>query len=335
LGGTLTLASQPGQGAAFTLTFCAERLPAKAAAETTLAVAAEASSGLAPTEAGLAAAGAPGPALAPVAGRPRILLVEDHAELRAYINSLLAPAYEVLEAADGQQALAVLAREPVDLVASDAMMPHLSGLELLQALKADPAHQSLPFLMVTARADEAHRLSALATGVDDYLIKPFEPGELLARVRTLLARRQVRQQFADAPPEPAPVAEALRPGPAPAREPVSLAPVPDPATQLAQWQAQLAGHLVDPAFGPAEVAALLCLSERTLYRRLGELAGLTPAAWLRELRLSHARRLLEAGDFGSVAEVAEAAGFINVKSFSARYAERFGRRPSEYQPAHR
>jgi transcriptional regulator GlxA family with amidase domain len=98
---------------------------------------------------------------------------------------------------------------------------------------------------------------------------------------------------------------------------------------LLDWQAQLAPHLADPAFSPTELAGLLCLSERTLYRRLGELAGLTPAAWLRELRLNHARRLLEAGGFGSVAEVATAAGFANVKAFSQRYAERFGRRPSE------
>lgn len=77
---------------------------------------------------------------------------------------------------------------------------------------------------------------------------------------------------------------------------------------------------------------MLGLSERTLYRRLGELAGLTPAAWLRELRLAQARQLLEAGDFGTVAQVAEAVGFASVKHFSNLYAERFGRRPSAYRP---
>ena len=103
------------------------------------------------------------------------------------------------------------------------------------------------------------------------------------------------------------------------------------AEQLARWQAQAESHLANPDFGPAELASLLCLSERTLYRRLGELAGLTPAAWLRELRLDRARRLLEAGDFGSVADVADAAGFVNARSFAARYAERFGRRLHTYR----
>jgi transcriptional regulator GlxA family with amidase domain len=87
-------------------------------------------------------------------------------------------------------------------------------------------------------------------------------------------------------------------------------------------------QLPNEHFGPVELAALLCLSERTLYRRLGELTGLTPAAWLRELRLAQARRLLEAGEFTSVADVASAVGFGSAKYFSVSYAERFGRRPN-------
>jgi transcriptional regulator GlxA family with amidase domain len=81
-------------------------------------------------------------------------------------------------------------------------------------------------------------------------------------------------------------------------------------------------HLGNEAFGPAELARLLGLSERTLYRRLGEWAGLTQA-----------RQLLEAGDFRLVAEVVQAVGFASVKHFSNVYAERFGRRPSEYRAA--
>ena len=311
LGGHLALASQLGQGAAFTFTFSAQpaSAPATASPEASLAPLVSL------------------PALAAQPSRARLLLVEDHAEMRAYLRSLLAPHYEVLEAEDGQQALAVLAREAVDLVASDAMMPRLSGLDLLHALKADPNWQGIPFLMVTARADEAHRLAALTVGVDDYLTKPFEATELLARVRTLLANYQARLHYAT-------LVSAEAAGPA--GETAFAANLPEEAPelaaadQLAQWQAQVADYLPNIAFGPDELAAQLFMSRRTLYRRLGELAGLTPAAWLRELRLHKARQLLETGGFGSVAQVAEATGFATPKYFSTLYTERFGRRPSDY-----
>jgi len=341
LGGTLTLASEPGQGAAFTLRLPAPVLPAEAAAapelDHDLLAAGEEE---ADDEAGLAPALGPG-------RRPRVLVVEDQADLREYLRQLLSPAYEVLTAIDGQDALDVLAHEtPIDLVTTDAMMPRLSGTELLARLKADPAHADLPVLMLTARADEAYRLASLTLGVDDYLTKPFGPAELLARVVALLRRHAVRRHFASQLPV-VPTAEAAAPlavEPPPAQEspgPATAATADRPAPplpsaaggeQLGRWQAQVQPHLADPAFGPAELADLLCLSERTLYRRLGELAGLTPAAWLRELRLDYARQLLEAGNFRSVADVADAAGFVTAKAFAARYAERFGRRPHTYRP---
>ena len=115
-----------------------------------------------------------------------MLVVEDEPDLRAYLRALLAPTYEVLTAADGQEALELLSREaPVDLVATDAMMPRLSGTELIAKLKAEPARAGVPVLMLTARADDAHRRAALTVGVDDYLTKPFAPAELLARVQVL------------------------------------------------------------------------------------------------------------------------------------------------------
>ena len=100
-------------------------------------------------------------------------------------------------------------------------------------------------------------------------------------------------------------------------------------TRLARWQAQATEHLTDEQFGPAELARLLSLSERTLYRRLGELAGRTPAAWLRELRLDQARLLLEERG-GSVTQVAEAVGFASARYFATLYSARFGRRPADY-----
>ncbi|MEL5996790.1 ATP-binding protein, partial [Hymenobacter segetis] len=279
LGGTLTLASEPGLGAAFTLRFPASVLPADAAENTENTEPDDQENAIEEDKFEELTDFIP---VLPDAGtgpRPRVLVVEDQADLRDYLRQLLAPAYEVLTAVDGQDALDVLAREaPVDLVTTDAMMPRVSGTELLARLKADPTCAGLPVLMLTARADEAHRLATLTVGVDDYLTKPFVPAELLARVATLLRRHTVRRQFASQPPEALSSAEEL------AREtelaatapPDQAAAEPDGAAspftsaegaeQLARWQPHLGARLADPAFGPAELASLLCLSERTLYR---------------------------------------------------------------------
>jgi CheY-like chemotaxis protein len=288
LGGTLALASSPGQGAAFTLRFPATELvdtdkeisaegKAESAAEReSLAVEqgeASLEEPLVPTHSTSAAALPipPSKLLLHPSTRPRVLVVEDEPDLR----ELLSPTCEVLTAADGQAALELLSREnSVDLVTTDAMMPRLSGTELVAWLRADPARAGLPVLMLTARADESHRLSALPVGVDDYLTKPFAPAELLARVQVLLERHAVRRQFAAQPEDaPAELATAASAAPETSRAEVAAEP-PAPPTGapewLAQWQAQVEEHLGNAAFGLAELAQLLGLSERTLYRRLGE-----------------------------------------------------------------
>ncbi|MCR5887794.1 ATP-binding protein [Hymenobacter sp. J193] len=353
LGGTLTLTSTPGQGATFTLRFPATEAGSRREevvvnTEERRVTPGEVGAGLTsqpvPPTPAIDNLPAPASALLLHTSRPRVLVVEDEPDLRAYLSELLSPAYEVLTAADGQEALELLSREaPVDLITTDAMMPRLSGTELLTRLKTDPARAGLPVLMLTARADAVHRLDALTVGVDDYLTKPFAPAELLARVQTLLLRHAVRRQFAALPQEgpdeiaipPAADTPAALPAATGASTGAAATEAPAPPAgageQLAQWQAQVVGHLSAEQFGPPELALLLNVSERTLYRRLGEWAGLTPAAWLREQRLHQARQLLEAGDFGTVAAVAEAVGFASAKYFSNLYAERFGRRPSDYR----
>jgi len=106
--------------------------------------------------------------------------------------------------------------------------------------------------------------------------------------------------------------------------------VPNSQTLLARLRGLASLSIADPAFDPAALAAGARLSERTLYRRLKELTGLTPAAWLREQRLEYARRLLESGARPTVAQVAYAAGFVNADYFGQLYFQRFGCRPSDH-----
>lgn len=136
-------------------------------------------------------AGAAGPAGEEAASgtgqRARVLVVDDNADMRAYISDLLRPEYDVQVASDGLEALVVMADRTPDLVLSDVMMPRLDGFGLLQRMRNDPVFATVPLIMLSARAGEEGTLEGLEAGATDYLAKPFSARELLARVRVHLA----------------------------------------------------------------------------------------------------------------------------------------------------
>jgi signal transduction histidine kinase len=119
--------------------------------------------------------------------RPLILCADDNTDLRGYVARLLAPLYDVIAVADGEQALETALIYRPDLVVADVMMPHLDGVALLKALRACPRTATIPALLLSARAGEEAKIEGLDAGADDYLEKPFSARELLARVRSQLA----------------------------------------------------------------------------------------------------------------------------------------------------
>lgn len=116
----------------------------------------------------------------------RLLVVDDDAELRELLRDYLGQAgFQVAVAADGREMRRALAAAPVDLIILDIMLPGEDGLSLCRRLRAE---SRVPILMLTARGDEIDRIIGLEMGADDYLAKPFNPRELLARVRSVLRR---------------------------------------------------------------------------------------------------------------------------------------------------
>jgi two-component system phosphate regulon response regulator PhoB len=119
----------------------------------------------------------------------RILIVEDEEPLTLLLRyNLEAEGYEVETTARGDEAEIKLNEAPPDLVVLDWMLPGLSGIELCRRLRARPQTERLPVIMLTARGEEAERVRGLATGADDYIVKPFSVPELIARIRALLRR---------------------------------------------------------------------------------------------------------------------------------------------------
>jgi two-component system, OmpR family, phosphate regulon response regulator PhoB len=131
-----------------------------------------------------------------------ILVIEDEEPIQILLRyNLEAEGHRVRVAGDGEDALLQIADEKPDLVVLDWMLPGMSGIELCRMVRAKPETAALPIIMLTARSEEVERIRGLATGADDYMVKPFSVPELLARIKTILRRVK-----------PEAVAEELRAG---------------------------------------------------------------------------------------------------------------------------
>lgn len=118
-----------------------------------------------------------------------ILIIEDEEPIQVLLRyNLESEGYRVRASAQGEDALFLIGEERPDLVVLDWMLPGISGIEVCRMLRAKPETRDIPVIMLTARSEEAERVRGLATGADDYLVKPFSIPELLARIKTILRR---------------------------------------------------------------------------------------------------------------------------------------------------
>ena len=119
----------------------------------------------------------------------KILIAEDSSTVRRLVaGRLAADGYQVIEAADGEEALKLARSERPDLIVLDKVMPKYDGFEVVRALREDPQTQVIPIVMLTERTSEDDVLSGLSLGVEEYMPKPFSPRELSARVQRVLMR---------------------------------------------------------------------------------------------------------------------------------------------------
>jgi len=129
--------------------------------------------------------------------RARIVLAEDHGDVREFIRGLLEPEFDLMTATNGDEAWELVCREMPDLVISDVMMPGRTGTELCRDIKAEPALKNIPVLLLTARVGSEATLEGFAYGADDFVAKPFHPRVLVARVRAQLKLRALGLQLAE------------------------------------------------------------------------------------------------------------------------------------------
>ncbi|PQJ34727.1 ATPase [Salinibacter sp. 10B] len=259
----------------------------------------------------------PGPeteAEEPEAEGPAVLVVDDEAEMRDYLQSLLRPTYRVVTASDGDDALEVLQEQRLDLVISDTTMPGRDGVALCRAIRADEQHRSLPVILLTAQSDDDTRLSGLQAGADAYVAKPFDPLELEARIENLIEIRQLVQAQVRVP-------EWM--------EPKDASVASEEADFLESLSEIVDEHIDNSNFGVDWLADEMDLSTRHLRRKLKDVTRLSPAGFIRTRRLQHAAALLEEGA-DTISDVADAVGYRDASYFSRLFRETHGCPPTEY-----
>ncbi len=123
---------------------------------------------------------------------PFVLIVEDETPLAELLKyNLESEGFRIAVATDGEEALLLVDEETPDIIILDWMLPEVSGIEVCRRIRATQNTKDIPIIMLTARGEEADRLRGFETGADDYVVKPFSPSELIARVRAVMRRTRL------------------------------------------------------------------------------------------------------------------------------------------------
>lgn len=252
--------------------------------------------------------------------KPLLLLVEDNADIREYLISILSNDYQLQVAKDGEQGIEMALAQIPDAIISDVMMPKKDGLELCDSLKNDARTSHIPILLLTAKADDLSRIEGLKRGADAYIGKPFKPEELKIRLEQQLALRKRLQEYFSSK---------------------MLDGTSTPSTQednplfsnledsfIASFHQSLEENIEDENFGITEMCKAMAMSRAQLHRKIKALTGLSTSHYMRAIRLQKARQLLEKTDL-NISEVSYRVGFKDPKYFSRTYSEVYGFAPTE------
>lgn len=246
---------------------------------------------------------------------PLLLLAEDHEDTAAYLTKCLSVSYKIMRARDGQAALDLACEQIPDLVVSDLMMPRMDGFELCQRLKSDERTSHVPVVLLTSRTEAESKLEGLRQGADDYLAKPFDEAELLARLQNLLTTRRRLQEA---------LAAALSQAPVSAQPPK----VHDPF--LEKLWAVVDAHLDHSDFDVPFLCREIGLSRTQLHRKVTALTGESITKFIHTVRFATATRLLEQTQL-TISEVAYECGFSDPGYFTKLFSKEFGITPTEFR----
>lgn len=245
--------------------------------------------------------------------QPRLLLVDDNPEqLRLLVEALRAKSYRISVAFDGFQGYDRAVSILPDLIVLDVHMPRMDGFALCRRLKANPATAHIPIIFLSSASEVDNRLAGLTGGGVDYILKPYEPTEVVARVQIHLALV--------AKTEPKTAAHT-------AGQPAT--PMDEDSVLVRAVQQELKANLsLTPRL--TEIATQLGVNERRISRAFRKCLDMTPFSYLRQERMKKACQLLTETTL-SIVVISQEVGFLNAANFSTAFREHTGVSPSDYR----
>jgi ligand-binding sensor domain-containing protein/signal transduction histidine kinase/DNA-binding response OmpR family regulator len=244
-----------------------------------------------------------------------ILVVDDNREITDYMESLLSPYYSVEVAFNGTEGYKKALELKPDLIISDVMMPETDGYEFCKKVKTSIELSTVPFILLTAKNEEHHKILGTRTGADDFISKPFDPEYLLQKIENLLlSKEKMKKQFS----------KSVR------LEPSEVEITPADQVFIEKVIDFVEKNLQNPNFSSEVLAQEMNMSNSTLYRKLKELTDSSTAEFIRSIRIKRAGQLLAYKE-KTVTEIAYEVGFNDVKHFRTVFQKQFGCAPTEYR----
>ena len=244
--------------------------------------------------------------------KPTVLIIDDNADIRSYVQGLLQADYTVVEAADGSEGIKKAMRFVPDLIISDVMMPGIDGIECCRRLKSELQTCHIPVILLTACSLDEQRIQGYDGGADSYISKPFSSPLLLARVRNLIdSHRRLKQFFGD-------------------RQTLAKEDVCDMDKDFVErFKGLIESKMSDSGLNVEDLGKDMGLSRVQLYRKIKSLTNYSPNELLRIARLKKASSLLASSDM-TIAEVGYEVGFSSPSYFAKCYKEEFGESPTDF-----
>lgn len=244
---------------------------------------------------------------------PNLLIVEDHADLLAFLSQLLSVNYHVLTATNGAQALSVVQEEPVQLIISDVMMPEMNGYELCRLIKNNVETSHIPVILLTARTESDDVLTGYQSGAEAYVKKPFDPTILELQISNILRLQKARQQ------------ELVEAG-FDNIDTSSLGQLDKEFMQ--QINRIVTDNLSNSDFSIGDITDSLSISRTLLHVKMKNLTGMSMGEYLHTRRIEEACRLLLEGY--NVSETAYQTGFSDPNYFSKAFRKHKLMSPTEW-----